>query len=41
MTEAEDAWAKKYPTSVKDTAQRKLFRRQVLTRLPAEPKKSD
>lgn len=39
-TEAEDAWAKKYPTSVRDMAERKLFRRQPIFRSPSESKKS-
>jgi hypothetical protein len=39
-TEAENAWAKKYPASVRDMAKRKLFRSQAVFRPPPEPKRT-
>jgi len=39
-TDTEDIWPRKYPTSVRDKAKRRLFRHQAVIRPPPEPKRS-
>lgn len=39
VTEAEEAWAAKYPASVEDMAKRKLYRRKAVFQVPVKSRK--
>ena len=39
VTEAEEAWAAKYPASVGDMAKRKLYRRKAVFQVPVKSRK--